>query len=328
MSSVFYGITTRLYHYDRTIGKRVLTGAGFRVPVALALGPEGRIYVVNRPLEFWPDNMRVTIVTIDEEFIGQFSNFGDGDGQLKWPTSIALDSEHRVYVADEWLNRISIFDKDGEFLDKWGVPGSDDSQLDRPSGIRFDKEDNLFLVDSSNNRVQVFTKDGKLLAKWGEAGSGDGQFNLPWGLAIDDNGDVYVADWRNDRIQKFTPDGRFLAEFGSSGSGTGEFNRPTDIAVDKEGDIYVADWWNDRVQVLTPDGRHITTFTGDADLSKWGEEMLAASPDMVRQRNLVRDLGPERRFFRPVALAIDDEGRIIVLDGHRGRLQVYQKDDY
>ena len=56
--------------------------------------------------------------------------------------------------------------------------------------------------------------------------------------------------------------------------------------------------------------------------------MLSASPDMVRQRNLVRDSGPERRFFRPVALAIDGEGRIIILDGHRGRLQVYQKDNY
>ena len=328
MSAVFYGITTRSFHYDRTIGRRVLTGAGFRICVDLALGDEGRIYVVNRPYEFWPENMRISIVTIEEEFIGQFSEFGEGEGQLRWPTSVALDSNQNVYVADDWLNRISIFDRDGGYLDKWGVPGSGDGELNKPSGIRFDKEDNLYVVDSANNRVQMFTREGKFLAKWGSAGSGEGQFNLPWGLTIDHQGDVYVADWRNDRIQKFTADGQFLAEFGSSGIGVGEFNRPTGLAVDKYGDIYVADWWNDRVQVLTPDGRNITTFTGDAGLSKWGNETLSASPDMIKQRSLVRDLGPERHFFRPIAVAIDDDGRVIILDGHRGRLQVYRKDNY
>ena len=92
--------------------------------------------------------------------------------------------------------------------------------------------------------------------------------------------------------------------------------------------IYVTDWGNDRVQVLTSDGRHITTFTGDAGLSKWGEEKLYASPDMVLQRSLVRDFTLQERFHRPKAVAIDDEGRIIIVDPDRGRLQVYRKDDY
>ena len=123
-------------------------------------------------------------------------------------------------------------------------------------------------------------------------------------------------------------EGRFLAEFGSHGTLVGQFNHPTGVAVDKCGDIYVTDWGNDQVQVLTSDGRHITTFTGDAGLSKWGEEKLYASPDMVLQRSLVRDFTLQKRFHRPKAVAIDDEGRIIIVDPDRGRLQVYQKDDY
>ena len=328
MASVFFGVATRSFHYDRTLGRQEFVGSGFRTPLDLALGPEGRIYVLNRSWEYRPDGVRVTMLTIDEEYIGQFSQFGEGDGDMFWPVSIALDSDQNVYVSDEWLTRISIFDKDGVFLDKWGVPGSGDGELNRPSCIRFDKEDNLYVVDSYNNRVQKFTKDGKFLAKWGEAGSGEGQFNLPWGLAVDSKGDVYVADWRNDRVQKFTAEGRFLAEFGASGIGVGEFNRPTGLAVDKYGDIYVADWRNDRVQVLTPEGRHITSFTGDAGLSKWGQKKLNANPDMIRQRNLVRDLDPERRFWRPRSVAIDGEGRIIIVDTNRCRLQVYQKENY
>ena len=330
MSATFFGISTRTYHYDRTLGRVAFSGAGFRGSMDLALGSEGRIYVLNRGYDNSSEATRVTMLTIDEEYIGDFAHKGEGDGEFIWAASIALDSHQNVYVSDDWLNRISIFDKDGEFLDKWGVPGSGDGQLNKPAGIEFDKEDNLYVVDSGNNRVQKFTKDGRFLSKWGDGGSGEGQFNLPWGLTIDSKGDVYVADWRNDRIQKFTADGRFLAEFGSSGGGAGEFKRPADVAVDKDGDIYVADWGNDRVQALTPDGRHITTFTGNATMSKWGQEQMEANPDFVKQRNMMRDseLEQVRLLSRPKAVAVDDKGRIIIVDGNRYRLQVYQKDNY
>ncbi len=328
MSSVFFGITTRAFHYSHTIGRIEFGGAGFRSVMDLALGANGVNYVVNRSWEYRPDGVRVTMFTLEEELVGEFSRCGDRDGEMIWPSSISLDSEQNVYVSDDWLNRISIFDKDGTFLDKWGVPGSDDGQIKKPSAIRFDKDDNLYMVDSGNNRVQKFTKDGKFLAKWGEAGTGPGQFNLPWGLTIDNNGDLYVADWRNDRIQKFSPDGGFLAEFGSSGSGLGQFNRPTGMAVDKDGDIYVADWLNNRVQVLTADGRYVTTFEGDATMSKWGQDKLDSNVDMIRQRKFVRDFTAERVFWRPKGVAIDDKGRIVIIDSNRGRLQVYQKEDY
>ena len=328
MASVFFGISTRSFQYDRTVGRQEQVGTGFLQAVDLALGPEGRIYVLNRGFEAFPNSTRVTIMTIDEDFVGQFSHSGEADGQLVWPTSIALDSDQNVYVADEWLNRISIFDRDGGYLDKWGVSGSGDGEMDRPACIRFDKEDNMYLVDSRNHRVQLFTKDGKFLSKWGESGTGEGQFNYPWGLNLDTNGDVYVADWRNDRIQKFTSDGLFLAEFGTSGSGLGEFNRPADVAVDKEGDIYVVDWLNDRVQVLTPEGRHITTFTGDASISRLGTEKLSSNPDHIRMNSLIRDWAPMKHLWGPNSIAIDGEGRIIILDSNRDRLQVYRKENY
>ena len=313
--NVFFGITTRTFHYDRTIARfEPVGGAGLTQPMDLALSADGRLYIVNRGREWLREGLRVTIMTLEEDYLGQFSSFGEGDGQAIWPCSIALDSNQNVYLADEWLNRISIFDKDGLYLDKWGGAGSGDGEINRPACVRFDKEDNMYLVDSYNNRIQVLTKEGKFLAKWGEPGSCEGQFNLPWGLTFDSRGDVYVADWRNDRVQKFTSDGQYLAEFGTSGSRSGEFNRPSGVAVDKYGDIYVADWWNDRVQVLTPDGRYITAFTGDSGLSKWGVEKLEVNQDMKLSRLLVRDLEHERCLWSPNALIIDEEGRILILD--------------
>ena len=104
-----------------------------------------------------------------------------------------MDSSQNVYVADDWLNRISVFDKDGEFLSKWGTGGSGNGQISKPCGLTFDSDDNLLVADAGNNRIQKFSKDGKLLAKWGEAGSSQGQINVPWGLTIDSRGDVYVG---------------------------------------------------------------------------------------------------------------------------------------
>ena len=327
MSLVFFGVTDKTYHYSHTIGRATSFSSGFRHPMDLAIGSD-RVYVPNLSTQSGRGGVRVTMFTLDEEYLDQFSEFGEGDGQMMGPVSITLDAEENVYISDQWLNRISVFDKKGTFLAKWGAEGTGDGQLDQPFGIAFDADYNLYVVDSRNNRIQKFTKDGEFLEKWGEAGSGPGQFNLPWGIAVDHNGDVYVADWRNDRIQKFTAEGEYLAEFGSSGQGVGQFHRPAGVAVDKEGDIYVADWGNDRVQVLTADGRHITTLTGDATLSKWGQLTVDASPDISLQRRLVSNPEPERRFWNPVAAEIDSVGRVLIADCMQHRIQVYQKDNY
>ena len=188
------------FQYSHTIGRAEFSGPGFRNPVAMARGEEDLMYVVSRSYEYRPDGKRITICTVGEEYIAEFArgvtDVGDAeassaDGSLIWPTSVALDKDSNVYVADEWLNRISMFTRDGDWIGKWGKPGQDDGEIDRPSGMALDAEDNLFLVDSGNNRIQKFTKDGKFLGKWGSAGDGDGQFNLPWGIDIDSQGDVY-----------------------------------------------------------------------------------------------------------------------------------------
>ena len=82
---------------------------------------------------------------------------------------------------------------------------------------------------------------------------------------------------------------------------------------------------NNRVQVLTPEGRFITQFTGDAVLSKWGVAKIESNPDMIRQRNGVRDFAPEKVLWAPVAVKVDEKGRVIIADTIRSRFQIYQK---
>ena len=326
MSTHFFGLSDRTFTYSHSVGRNEFAGTGFRNPVDLALGSDDMVYVLNRSYENRPDGVRVTVCTLDEDYISEFGSYGEDDGQMIWPSSIAIDSSENLYIADEWLNRISKFDKDGEFLGKWGVAGSGDGELDRPAGIAI-SGDTMFISDGRNHRIQKFTLDGKFLGKFGSEGSGNGQLNMPWGIALDNDGNVLVADWRNDRIQQFSADGEWQATFGSTGDGIGQFNRPNDVAVDQDGDIYVADWYNNRVQVLAPDGRFITQMRGDHALSQWGKDKLLSNPDMIRQRQIAaaHSTDFEKRFSHPCAVATDAQNRISILDHTRGRIQVYTK---
>ena len=335
---VTYTAGNRIVKYVKTIGKRA--APGFSQMADFALAKEGWLYVINRAYEYLPRTKGVSIVTINEDYVSKFSTGGTGDGQMVWPTSIAIDKNENVYVSDENLQRISIFSKDGEFLSKWGEAGDGDGQIDRPSGLAFDSEDNLFIVDSANNRIQKFTKDGKFLAKWGQFGSGEGEFNLPWGIDIDKEDNVYIADWRNNRVQKFSPDGEYLMTIGTPGVWTprppnhqeintapdGELNRPAGVAVDKDGDIWVTDNRNDRVEVFAPDGSFLLTLLGDATLTNMGIGLLDANPEMWEERAVADNLWMERLFWSPLAIAVDDDNRVFVSETCRGRIQIYQKE--
>ncbi|MEE3167062.1 MAG: NHL repeat-containing protein [Chloroflexota bacterium] len=346
MASVFLGINDRTFTYESTAGRAEHVGAGVRYPVDFALTSDEVAYIVNRGREDRPDGTRLTIMKLGEEgeeYISTFGSHGEGKGQFIWPTGIALDKDTNVYVTDEWLNRITKYDRDGEYITHWGTKGSGDGDVDRPSGIAIGKDETLYVVDSRNNRVQKFGLDGKFLGKFGSAGSADGQFNLPWGMCLDSDDNIFVADWRNDRVQSFTSDGKWLASFGTPGTGgdcynarvkggityshvpVGQFNRPTGVCVDQDGDIYIADWLNNRVQVLTPDGRFITEFTGDGHLSNMGIAKLRSNPDMIRQRNSIRNFTPERVLWAPCAVRMGQNNRVIIADTTRHRFQIYRK---
>ena len=329
MSTHLFGLTSRTFKHSHAIGRAEFAGTGFRNPSDMAISPDGTVYVCNRSYENRPDGVHVTVVTMDEEYVTEFGAYGEADGEFMWPTSIALDSKGNVYLADEWLNRISKFTSDGEFVSKWGTAGSGDGEISGPAGLAIDADDNILLVDSNNNRVQKFSLDGKYISQFGTKGSDDGQFNMPWGIGLDSEGHIYVSDWRNDRIQKCTPDGQWEASIGSTGNGVGQLNRPNGVSVDKDGDIYVADWMHNRVQVFAPDGRYITEFHGEAVLSKWGRDKLASNPDMIRQRSLAfsNDPGYEQKLMRPCAVKIDSAGKIVIIDHTRNRLQVYRKEE-
>lgn len=335
--------TVATFSYSHTVGFLAYRGRGFIHPIDFALGDGGVMYVLNRG---GPESVgrlelkRVCVCTVDEGYIGEWGTGGIDAGQFWWPSGIARDAEGTLYVTDEALHRVNVFSPDGEFLLHWGEAGDQPGQLDRPADIVVAPDGTLLISDGANHRIQRFDRDGGYLGGWGSYGAQAGQFNTPWRVACDAEGNVFVADWRNDRVQAFTPEGRFVGQWGVSGDGKGQLHRPSAVAVDDDGYVYVADWGNERVQIFGSDGEVAAILRGDATTSSWAEDYLAANPDEQAARRSA-DLAPEvdpwrdhhretsarieSLFWGPTAIQIDAEGRIMIVDSCRHRVQVYRK---
>ena len=312
------------YQYDHTIGMDDFAGRAFRNLSDLVVSDDEVLFVLQRG-ESVHNNPSIKICTVSEEWIGEFGSYGENPGELVWPAGITLGQDQRLYITDEWNQKVLVFDTKGTFIKQWGKKGSGIGEFDCPSGITFDGEGNLLVADARNNRIQRFTTDGNHVDSFGEFGMGDGQFSMPWGVAVSRTGDIYVSDWRNDRIQKFTRNGEYLCKWGDHGQGPGQFNRPAGLCVDGDDHVYVADWHNHRVQIFDSLGNYLGELSGEATMSKWGAQLLDANPLMEGFRQTAKYPELEGRLFKPRSVKADNNGRIFIVDSCKGRLQIYKK---
>ena len=310
-------------------------GRGFQLPSSMAIRADGVIFVVSRGKSSTKNSNGIQMVTKDHDFLGQIGTYGAGLGGMMWPTSVVLDGDENLYLADEYFNKVTKYDREGNPITEWGSKGSGDGQFNQPSGLLI-QDQLIYLVDSRNNRIQMYSLDGEFQGQWGSGGDGEGEFNLPWGISDDSEGNIYIADWRNDRIQKFDSNGNYISAIG--GGKTSVLDRPSDVAVDPDGNIYVTDWGSQRLLVLDQSGSILETKRGEADLNPWSVEYLSSQDDERKARESFVPVYQadtedpsevsarmEPYFWDPVAVELDQDGTVYVLETGRHRFQVFER---
>ena len=317
-------------------------GRGFQHPSDLAIRPsDERIFVASRSFLMpivaggLSDTTGVEMVSKDFEFFGKISSAGTSEGHLTAPSALAFDSEENLYVADEYLNTVSVFDPEGVFLRSWGVKGKGDGEFDNPSGLLI-IEDVVFVVDTMNHRIQKYDLDGAYIGAWGSEGSDKLQLKYPWGITTGNSEDIYITDWGNDRIERYSIEGEYISSFYGEDSDT-PINRPAGVAVSSDGNMYVADWGNQLLQVFDADGKFLARNRGEADLNPWVLEYFEAQQDEKRARSTfvpvfetdtddVREISSriEPFFWDPCAVILDKEERVYVLETCRHRFQIFE----
>lgn len=187
------------------------------------------------------------------------------------------------------------------FADPWSLLALNDGSV-------------LVADGGDNSRLRVLQADGRLRTFAGGApGFSDGpalqaRFDTPSALARGRDGSVYVADTGNHAIRRIDRHGRVSTlaggqqGFADGSAAQARFDAPMGVAVDAHGRVFVADTWNDRIRVIEPDGQVRTLAGGSGPGHADG-------------------VGEQARFDTPVAVALDNQGRLLVADFHNNAVR-------
>jgi DNA-binding beta-propeller fold protein YncE len=285
------------YVASSQIGQR--GGGVLRFPQAVALGPDGAIYVGDQSSNV------VQVFNPDGTFQREVGVAGTRPGELGPVGAVAVAGDNTLLVADG-RDRIDRFDPGGRLLNAFGATGTSVGQFhfgagggnDAPAGGGLAiAGQTLFVSDSFNDRVQRMQLDGSNAAEL----IAPGQLNNPRGLAVSGTR-LIVADDHNHRLAVYDTGGRFLQTVGKGqGSGLGQFSFPFGVAADPQGRVFVADDINHRVVRLGPKSQYVYK-------ARWGS--YGAGPGQLAY---------------PRALAVDGAGQIYVANTGNDRIDVFNR---
>lgn len=134
------------------IGKRGNGQGEFNLPRDLAIGKDGRLYVVDG------GNFRVQVFDRDGKFVKTFGKVGKQVGDFARPKEVAADREGNIYVADTAFGNFQIFTPEGDLLmfvgDRSETDGPGRYML--PSGIYVDEDGRVYFVDQWFRKIDIF----------------------------------------------------------------------------------------------------------------------------------------------------------------------------
>jgi len=245
------GNVTTLAGGNEGFADGVGTSASFNTPSALALGPDGNLYVAdtgnNRIRKITPNG---TVSTVAGSGTAGYVDGPAGTAQFNGPVGLAVSRDGDIYVADTYNDVIRMITTAGEVttIAGGGTPGFADGEqkvalFDTPSGIIVVENSSLIVADTGNGRLRKVTAEGNVttLPISGE------EISEPIGLAFSHDHFLYVTELDGSRVVQIAPDGvaRVIAA---------EFNQPAGIAigphVNKPTELFVADGANYLIRKL------------------------------------------------------------------------------
>ena len=231
----------------------------FGQPSAIALAGDGLVYVAdgkeNTIKVYGPDGVKKS----------SFGVPGSGEGQLNFPTAMAIDEEaNEIVVTDLQVKQVS-----GQIY--LGM------NLTETIGTA---------------RVQFFTPAGAFVRSFGEFGEGQGKLVKPMGVTVA-NGQVYVSDSYQNMVQVFDRQG---ASLGMIYDLDHAIRTPVGIAIGKEtGRLFVASLHTASVEVYGAPVSHTVTVNATT-----GGKVTPAGPASVRQgESLTIVISPDEGSSRP-----------------------------
>lgn len=258
--------------------------ASIAFPMGLAVDREGHLYIADAR------NHRIRRVDAKTGIIttvaGQgIRGLGGDNGSalsalLSYPTSVTVDEEGNLYIADSENGGIRRVDKKTGIISSVvgeGTPGAKTDSSGTPTirglfvapvGLTYDGKGSLYVADAFLNRikkVELATRKVTIVAGKGvNQFCGDGGpakeacLNQPAGVALDEAGNVYIADAGNDRVRKVDVKSGIVTTIAGSGqrgfsgdngpAAKASLAFPTGVAVDHKGRVLIVEPTNNRAR--------------------------------------------------------------------------------
>jgi len=224
-----------------------------------------------------------------------------GKSILSFPTSgtgscIAVGGD-QIFLGMQ--DRVEIYSASGRLVKSWKVSGRE--VIITSLAVH---KDGIFIADAGDKVVYHCDFDGNLLKKIGEK---DPARKIPgfvipspyFDVAVDPSGCIWVANAGRHSLEKYNDNGDLLLSWGESTMAMEGFCgccNPSNFALMADGSFVTSEKGIERVKVYTPGGKF-----------KW----LVASPEAFIEGT------------RGLDLAVDPEGRIVLLDPEKRMIRIF-----
>jgi len=252
---------------DGVIGVSELSG-----PEAVAIDPDSRTVFVADTLShtvrgYRRDGTGAWTRTVR---LGTEGASGSSFSEFKFPRGLAMGGDGRLYVADDFNNRVLIFAP--PFTD--GASAVDSIHAGKDGGFAHPKAvaavgQSLFVADYDKNRVLRFTgRFDTPTATYVASGTFTG-LSKPVDLAVHPDGSLLVTDQGNRRVARYDDAATSAPAVAPSSSFSDHVSaEPLGVCADRTGRIYIADYRSFRV--LIRDEALTATPVGGAGSAKAG----------------------------------------------------------
>jgi len=288
-------IDTDAQHTVRTIAGNGAPGysdgdgatAMFRYPDAVAVAPDGSILVAdseNHAIRRIENNPPVWTVST---YAGAPDRYGFADGpanvaRFKRPTSLAVDTQGNLYVADIEANRIRMVRAGTRDVSTYagnGTSGWQDgpiginAQFSAPSALAWAPNGDVYVLDAYTQYVRrISARDGHpvdTIAGHTDDAVGDmdgtgsqARFRAQLGMAVTSAGEILLADSANYRIRKVVPGDSVATTHVYTIAGTGrrgahlgpgqmaDIVAPTGLAIAPNQQVFVSDSANNVIRSI------------------------------------------------------------------------------
>jgi len=275
---------------------------------------------------------------IPMELIWEAGSCGRASNQFLEPHGAAVDIQGNLYVADTGNRRVVILESDGAVVGGWGTEGEGMGQFLEPVDLAVAPDGTVVVLDAARGDIQRFDPAGGFL----EAIPLPTPPYRPRGMGANpSNGNLWVADTGNTRIVEMDPKGNLVSLTGTENRPPIGEGQPTDVLSMPDGSVWLVEpatgtLWHlaaggspEAILAMAPsgtvDGPHLaagedgTLYITDPE----GLRVVVVSSTGEPVGQFGAPGGHLEGFQRPVGIAVDGSGRVIVVDTPACKVKVF-----